>query len=139
MKIKSNGTWGSFIRKNYGDEAYNVYRKNYNKIYRYSKKISQTIDVARESAMSIIYGDTKTLQAVKLTKGITNTTDVQRITDLNRLSDFIDKHSLKQIYGTKDTINDIVNRYKDNKISREEFLNTIKIYKKSPYYLVNGS
>lgn len=139
MKIKSNGTWGSFIRKNYGDDAYNDYRKIYNKIYRYSKKTSQTVDVARESAMGIIYGETKTLQAVNLTKGITNTVDVEKITDLNRLSEFIDKHSSKKIYGTKDTINDIVNKYKDNKISREDFLNTIKIYKKSPYYLVNGS
>lgn len=139
MKIKPNETWGSFIRKNYGDDAYKEYRKNYNRIYRYSKKVSQTINVARESAMGIIYGGTKTVQAVKLTKGITDITDVQRITDLNRLSEFIDKHGSKQIYGTKDTINDIVNRYKNNIINREEFLNTIKIYKKSPYYLVNGS
>lgn len=139
MKINTNKTWGSFIRKNYGDDVYKDYRKIYNRIYRYSKKISQTVNVARESAMAIIYGETKTLQAVKLTKGITDITNVEKITVLNRLSEFIDKHGSKQIYGTKDTINDIVDRYKDNKISREDFLNSIKIYKKSPYYLVNGS
>ena len=121
MKINTNKTWGSFIRKNYGDDVYKDYRKIYNRIYRYSKKISQTVNVTRESAMVIIYGETKTLQAVKLTKGITHITDVEKITDLNRLSEFIDKHGSKQIYGTKDTINDIVDRYKDNKISREDF------------------
>lgn len=139
MKIKPNETWGSFIRKNYGDDAYKDYRKIYYKIYRYSKKTSQTVNVARESAMGIIYGETKTLQAVNLTKGIINTVEVEKISDLNRLTEFIDKHGSKKIYGTKYTINEIVNKYKENKISRDEFLNDIKIYKKSPYYLVNGS
>lgn len=140
MKIISKQIkWGSYIRKNFGDDAYKEYRKTYARIYRYKNKSGFDINVARESATFTIYGETKITQAVGLTKGITDVSEVRRISDINRLSEFIAKNNSIQIYNTNLTIGDISNLYGQGKLSREQFLDYIKAFKKSPYYLVNGS
>lgn len=138
-KINPKTSWGAYIRKNLGDAGYREYRKAYYRFYRYKKKSGFNINVSREAASYIIYGETKTSKAVELTKGITEINDVKRISDLNRLEEFLRKHGGQKIYNTKYTLNQVADLYEKGEMSREEFLNYVAKYKKSPYYLVNGS
>lgn len=137
--ISKNIPWGKYIRQNYGDEAAKEYRKSYERIWRYQKKSGIKINVSREAAATIIHGDTKLNQAINLSKGITDETELRKINDINRLSEFIQKHGSKQIYNTKETINSVTEKYRNGEITRDAYLEYIKAYKKSPYYLVNGS
>lgn len=137
--VNKNISWGKYVRQQLGDDAYLEYRKEYKRIWRYKRKSGFDLNVSREAAAYVLYGETKISKAVELTKGITNITEVKRISDLNRLDEFISKNKNIEIYGTKYTVGEVSKLYEEGKISREEFIDYISLYKKSPYYLVNGS
>lgn len=138
MRISKGGTdWDKQIRWDFPSETWDEYIKAQKEVESLASRTGIELDIKREAAYKVIYGKTRTFEAIRKLKYVHS--DPLRLYDLERVREFVRKHGQERVNEGKGRLSYYARRYREGKLSREDFFKYIEDYKKTPRYLANGS